>query len=834
MFVRSVAWGHCSGVACALVLSAVFACSDGSSPNPPVSRPPGQARIEAPVVGLTAGLPGGFRCIAEDPDGDALTYAFDWGRAKAEVSLSERVPSGTAGDVAPVFQTKGQFSARCRAVDTHGQLGAWSEYALFEVHPAPPLDDGKRELTVEVFGHGRVTSTPSGIDCTSTCSARFEVGAEVTLSVEPQPGWRFTGLLRCGTERASQVVRVDHNYHCGAGFARREEQAVEWRQTGASYPSDASWGPDGRLLAVLDQRGSRGGLRIWNAGLGQVARIIHQDSTDIRSVSWGPRDEDLAVGLADGRLALIDPATGAFHQTWSAHAGPVVGLAWYARGNELASVSHPETGGAEVRFWAASSGTESRAPLRTARTLRKIHWSPDGARVALEMAGEQVEIHSLDPWVQVHEVGHGDSFSWSPDGARYAVGSYRNVRVYETATHELQASWFGPWSVSSRMDWSPTQDWLVIVDLVHSLTVLNVNTGRVVANNTEVPPNPLDALGFSAVRFHPVHDSFVAVARRPASVSTFSVDAQQSRLLRHELVAHSSAINATKWSPAGNRLASAGDDGKVRLWGAAGQALATLDGHEGKTVRALGWDASGARLASGGNDGRICLWDVEQGRLTQPPLQMMQRAQGHPPTVAHVALSPDGRTLASAGATLFLTGSMTSVQVWDVASRTELLNIPETDSPVVELGWTPDSQSLIIVYTHAAWDVWNRSSGVLKRVESAPEILTTAALSPDGTRLACSDRLGVSVLDVGTGAVIAETPTWTTQLALAWHPDGSRFSGGGAERLVFDWQVHERGYLLPSVMGAHDSMVLGASWRGDGAVLTTGGADMALVTWRAR
>ena len=42
-------------------------------------------------------------------------------------------------------------------------------------------------------GQGRVTSTPSGIDCGSTCSASFQAGAEVALTVVPLSGSIFAG-----------------------------------------------------------------------------------------------------------------------------------------------------------------------------------------------------------------------------------------------------------------------------------------------------------------------------------------------------------------------------------------------------------------------------------------------------------------------------------------------------------------------------------------------------------------------------------------------------------------------------------------------------------------
>jgi hypothetical protein len=48
-------------------------------------------------------------------------------------------------------------------------------------------------LTVSVTGAGTVTSSPSGINCGSTCNAGFTSGTVVTLTPTPAAGWAFTG-----------------------------------------------------------------------------------------------------------------------------------------------------------------------------------------------------------------------------------------------------------------------------------------------------------------------------------------------------------------------------------------------------------------------------------------------------------------------------------------------------------------------------------------------------------------------------------------------------------------------------------------------------------------
>ena len=202
---------------------------------------------------------------------------------------------------------------------------------------------------------------------------------------------------------------------------------------------------------------------------------------------------------------------------------------------------------------------------------------------------------------------------------------------------------------------------------------------------------------------------------------------------------HTGPINDVAVS--GVRLATAGQDGTLRVWDMDGNQLAVLRGHAGPASCVV-FSPDGRELLSGGDDGAVRTWDAVSFRERGPPLTMK-----HPTRVLRLALAPDGELLAAAGAD-------GAVSLWRRGTR--LHRLTGHRAAVAALAFSPDGTRLASGGSDRTVRIWRTDDP-----SSAPRVLVTRApitdlLYRDPSRLIAASRLGeVALLGDRGGRVIA-------------------------------------------------------------------------------
>jgi WD40 repeat protein len=203
--------------------------------------------------------------------------------------------------------------------------------------------------------------------------------------------------------------------------------------------------------------------------------------------------------------------------------------------------------------------------------------------------------------------------------------------------------------------------------------------------------------------------------------------------------AHPRPINSVAASPDVSFLATASDDGTVKLWKPDGTPIRSLGGGPGEMqgvaiapsadrVAAAGSDTNislfetrtgavqrvleldmscypldfspdGRRLAAGSVDGSVSMWNADSGAS----MGILGR---YPVPVGAVRFSPDGKRLATTGVTMNPSTAETESKTWDLAARKET-TIPMGISPMSTVAFTFAGRPVILSVRDRTISIWD-------------------------------------------------------------------------------------------------------------------------------
>lgn len=531
---------------------------------------------------------------------------------------------------------------------------------------------------------------------------------------------------------------------------------------------------DGRwcLSGSMDQS-----VRVWDLMNGQMVRSLAEAAAlgPIQVVAISADGMTAAAAGDAGVVQLWNLADGAARSKRTLGSGPILDLAFFADGKRFATVSQDQV----LRIWSIAEATKELAN--------------DGA-----------------PYVTT---------ATSADRKRFAVAGQSNgkpaVFVRDRDQGKLLATVVGHEAAITAVALNATGTRLITGSADKSVRVWNLEGGVTELKKQEGFAGPILAVAIS-------DDGSVAyTAAGENSVRQWKVaDGMEIRQLQgHTGVIRQVYLRATT-------VASAADDGTLRLWDAASGAATRTINHGGM-LRAVDASLDGSRLLTMGTDRIVKLWNAADGAS----LLAMPAAAADLTTAS---LSGDGQRIAVAAAD--------GIRIFQADGKL----LEKLDSPLPVPGgivWTESAKGMLVCRADGRLDL--QSIAVEQALAAADAGTQHVAVSPDGKWILTAGVMpAIRCWPVADGRVVPPATIRVLTAAqgpitdLSFSPDGLHFAASSEDKTVAVWETAAfaaaAGDLPPRWKLAHEAAVRSLALASSEPKLTTCSDDGFVTIWDLR
>ncbi|MCE9565461.1 MAG: WD40 repeat domain-containing protein [Planctomycetes bacterium] len=404
------------------------------------------------------------------------------------------------------------------------------------------------------------------------------------------------------------------------------------------------------------------------------ANVLTCGRDGIVRLTAGPKPDGSTAGNTSTRL-----------REYSGHSGAVTCLAVIPDGSLMVTGGEDKT----VRVWEIGSGKQVRSLQGHLGRVTAVATRGDGKQIASASEDGAIRMWDLSTDDEHRALSEASDSLWavafSPDGKHVAAaGADKNIRVYNPETGKLEATLSGAKSAITSLAFLPDSNKLVaaggdqvvviwdvqkqkvIEELTgHESAVLSVATSEdgklIVSGSADKTARGYDGEtnkpvwawnGRSAVCAVAIRkgNKTVAIGLADGSLVVLDVTVKTPKELFLQS-AHVAGVACIAYSPDGNRVATVGGDGALRVWTVADNGTLTqlvkFDGQSKpggnfSPLTGVAFAPDGRYVAGVGADSVVRVWDIQ----TKSEVRGLR---GHTDWVTSVAFSPDGRFLASVG-----------------------------------------------------------------------------------------------------------------------------------------------------------------------------------------
>jgi WD40 repeat protein len=278
------------------------------------------------------------------------------------------------------------------------------------------------------------------------------------------------------------------------------------------------------------------------------------------------------------------------------------------------------------------------------------------------------------------------------------------------------------------------------------------------------------------------------------------------------LEGHDYRVNSISVSQDNKVIASASDDGTIRLWNLDGVFLKPLNLPGKPIVSSVNFSPDGKLIVSGSDDSTINLWTREG--------DFIKSLKGHTEGVNSVSFSPDGKAIASASRDR-------TIKLWNLEG--DVLKVLNVGDWVNSIRFSPNGKTLVSGTENGMIQLWDLNGNLLNSWQAYEYKVYSVNFSPDGKNIASTGGDRTIKLWNSNGKLLRTFRGHKDEVqSVSFSHNGKNIASASKDKTIKIWNLN--GILLRTLQG-HNDTVTSISFLDNDKMLVSGSSDNTVRLW---